>query len=335
MQEKVEILSAWFEKAKRDLPWRKSLDPYLIWISEVMLQQTTVKVVVPYYFRFIERFPTLKSLASSREEEVLSLWSGLGYYSRAKNLRRGAEVIEKNFKGRFPQDRETLESIPGIGPYTAGAILSIAFDQKEAIVDGNVKRVFARCYGIRKIIDDPKVEATFWKYSREWVEHAQSPRNLNQALMELGALLCTKADPQCHLCPLSGSCKAYFLQIQHKLPLRKKRKAAEPRFLLIRIYEQDKKLCFQKNESGWWKGLWDFPKEIFETRDEFERALRNLKKQRCEVLGTGSHVVTHHKIAATPVYFTALATPPPGTWRSRKDPKLPLSSLSQKILNLL
>jgi A/G-specific adenine glycosylase len=184
----MEALSLWYQKIARPLPWRENHDPYRIWISEVMLQQTQVETVLFYYHRFLKRFPTLKSLAESQEQEVLTLWSGLGYYRRARNLRKGAQYLF-SLRGEFPRTREEILAVPGIGPYTAGAILSIAFDLPEALVDGNVQRVFARYFGFREPIQSSKAQKFFWAKADLWVKTAVSPRIHNQALMELGSLI--------------------------------------------------------------------------------------------------------------------------------------------------
>ena len=174
----MKALSLWFLKKRRDLPWRKDHDPYRIWVSEIMLQQTQVATVIDYYERFLKRFPTLSSLAESTEQEVLTLWSGLGYYRRAKNLRLGAQyLITKG--GHIPKTRSEILEVPGIGPYTAGAILSIAFDLPEALVDGNVQRVFARYFGIKSPIQTSIAQKLFWEKASEWVKKARSPRGWN------------------------------------------------------------------------------------------------------------------------------------------------------------
>jgi A/G-specific adenine glycosylase len=200
-------LLQWFKQFQRDLPWRRTRDPYRIWLSEIMLQQTRVVAAIPYYERFLERFPTMEIMASAPQEEVLRLWSGLGYYSRARNLQKAAQQIVAEHNGKFPDDLEQALSLPGIGPYTAAAILSIAYNRKHAVLDGNVARVLARLGAIR---GDFRTNNT-WSKLQNAADHllvAKSPGDWNQAMMELGATLCTPKSPQCLLCPVGDFCKA-------------------------------------------------------------------------------------------------------------------------------
>jgi A/G-specific adenine glycosylase len=212
-------LEAWFDRNARDLPWRRSPSPYRVWISEIMLQQTQVATVVPYFERFIARFPHVKSLADADEQDVLALWSGLGYYRRARMLHAVAREIVSKHAGEFPSEREAVLALPGIGPYTAGAILSIAFNQPEPIVDGNVARVFARITREMRQIKSKHAQAAAWAWARALVRtKGAKPRALNQALMELGATVCTPAAPQCDACPVSRFCAAKELGDAAKFP---------------------------------------------------------------------------------------------------------------------
>src|SRR5262247_3274442 len=183
-------LLRWYCKNKRDLPWRRTKDPYAIWVSEIMLQQTTVATVIDYYHRFLKRFPDIHSLATAREEDVLALWSGLGYYSRARNLHQAALKIVQDHRGRFPQDPDAIRSLPGIGPYTLGAVASIAFDLPLPLVDGNVIRVYSRLLALKGSPKDTKFQKKIWKLA-ELLLSRRSPGDFNQALMELGATVCT------------------------------------------------------------------------------------------------------------------------------------------------
>ena len=210
-------LLAWFRQFRRDLPWRKSRDPYRIWLSEIMLQQTRVAAVIPYYERFLGRFPDVHSLAEAPEEEVLRLWSGLGYYSRAKNLQKAARQIVGEFSGVFPGEREKILTLSGIGEYTASAIASIAFDEKCAVLDGNVARVLSRLGAIRGDLR----EAVKWRGLQEEADRLldpSAPGDWNQAMMEFGATLCTPSSPQCLLCPVSKHCEALRLSLVNVLP---------------------------------------------------------------------------------------------------------------------
>jgi A/G-specific adenine glycosylase len=219
-------LLAWFRQYQRDLPWRRTNDPYRIWLSEIMLQQTRVTAVIPYYERFIERFPDIHALAAAPQEEVLRLWSGLGYYSRARNLHRAAQEIVAKHGGLFPHREKDALELPGIGRYTAAAILSIAYGAKQAVLDGNVARVLARLFAVRGDLRD----AGRWQSLQESANallDPQSPGDWNQAMMELGATLCTPQTPQCLLCPVAQFCQARKLGLADSLPARRKKRATE------------------------------------------------------------------------------------------------------------
>src|SRR5216684_5503580 len=210
-------LLAWFRQFQRDLPWRQTKDPYRIWLSEIMLQQTRVAAAIPYYERFLKRFPDIHALASAPEEEVLCLWSGLGYYSRARNLQKAAQQIVAKHGGQFPTRLDEALALPGIGNYTAAAILSIAFGEKLAVLDGNVARVLARLGAIRGDLR----ESRRWQELQETAERLlepKSPCDWNQAMMELGATLCTPKSPQCLLCPVAQACEGRRLGLAESLP---------------------------------------------------------------------------------------------------------------------
>jgi len=222
LQEFRKALLGWFQEFQRDLPWRKNRDPYRIWISEIMLQQTRVAVVVPYYEQFLSRFPDVQSLASAPQQEVLRLWSGLGYYSRARNLEKAAQQIVAKHSGKFPRQREELLSLAGIGEYTASAILSIAFDDKHAVLDGNVARVVSRLHAIRGDLREPKR----WRdlqSSADQLLALDSAGDWNQAMMELGATICLPRSPQCLLCPVATFCAGRKLGIAESLPEKRKK----------------------------------------------------------------------------------------------------------------
>jgi len=220
-------LLGWFSQFQRDLPWRLTRDPYRIWLSEIMLQQTRVAVVIPYYERFVQRFPTVQSLAEAPEEEVLRLWSGLGYYSRARNLQKAAQTIVAEHRGEFPRDVEAALGLPGIGAYTAAAILSIAYQEKLAVLDGNVARVLARVGAVR---GDLRANGTWPKLQKtaDQVLDEKSPGDWNQAMMELGATLCTPRSPQCLLCPVSEFCEGRKRGLTDEIPAKRvKRETVE------------------------------------------------------------------------------------------------------------
>jgi A/G-specific adenine glycosylase len=219
-------LLAWFRQYQRDLPWRRTNDPYRIWLSEIMLQQTRVTAVIPYYERFLARFLDIHALAAAPQEEVLRLWSGLGYYSRARNLHRAAQEIVAKHGGLFPQAVKDALELPGIGSYTAAAILSIAYGAKHAVLDGNVARVLARLFAVQGDLRDGKRWRSL-KESADALLDPQSPGDWNQAMMELGATLCTPQSPQCLLCPVSQFCQARKLGLADSLPARRKKRATE------------------------------------------------------------------------------------------------------------
>jgi A/G-specific adenine glycosylase len=232
-------LLGWFRQFQRDLPWRRTSDPYRIWLSEIMLQQTRVAAAIPYYERFLERFPDVHSLAAAPQEEVLRLWSGLGYYSRARNLQKAAQQILAKHGGQFPEQLEEALALPGIGNYTAAAILSIAFKQKHAVLDGNVARVLARLGAIRGDLREPKR----WQELQETAEvllEPKSPGDWNQAMMELGATLCIPKSPQCLLCPVMQFCEGRKLGIAESLPEKRKKRATVDVTLAAAVFSDKK-----------------------------------------------------------------------------------------------
>ena len=249
----------WFDKHQRPLPWRKKYLPYEVWVSEIMLQQTQVETALPYFERWMKAFPTIESLAKSDEKKVLKLWQGLGYYSRARNLLETAQRVVKDFGGQFPSNYETIHSLKGIGPYSAGAIASIAFNQERPIVDGNVLRVLTRVYAIDTPIDDLKNRDQFWQLQESLIPKGQA-RFFNQALMELGALICSSSNPQCDRCPIQKFCKAYQEKTVDLYPVRKKRKKTVKVEASAVILEDDGRYLIQKRPLGKiMGGLWEFP----------------------------------------------------------------------------
>jgi A/G-specific adenine glycosylase len=232
-------LLGWFRQFRRDLPWRRTTDPYRIWLSEIMLQQTRVAAAIPYYERFLERFPDVHALAAAREEEVLRLWSGLGYYSRARNLQKAAQQIVAKHRGQFPTRLHDALALPGIGNYTAAAILSIAFGEKQAVIDGNVARVLTRLNAIRGDIR----ESRRWQALQETADsliEPKSPGDWNQAMMELGATLCTPKSPQCLLCPVAQFCQGRKLGIADSLPEKRKKRATVEVTLAAAVFADKK-----------------------------------------------------------------------------------------------
>lgn len=248
----------WYARSGRDLPWRRTRDPYAIWISEIMLQQTQVKTVLPYYDRWLKQFPTVKILAAAGQQTVLKAWEGLGYYARARNLHRAAQMIVERFDGVFPSNFDDAMSLPGIGRTTAGGILSSAFNLPLPIMDGNVKRVLARLIGL----DVPPAKALdrLWEISTNLVPPDHG-RDFNQAFMDLGATLCTPHNPACLICPWQADCQAYQQNRQAELPISERKKPLPHKSfgLVAMINQQNQALIYQRPEKGLLGGLWDFP----------------------------------------------------------------------------
>ncbi len=269
-------LLAWFHlHGRKDLPWQVPNSPYRVWLSEIMLQQTQVKTVIPYFNRFIECVPTIEDLASASIDTVLSLWAGLGYYSRAHALHKTAHIIMQQFNGEFPSDEKILVTLPGIGPSTAAAIASLAFNKPAAILDGNVIRVLSRFFLIENCIDDKKIKLELANLSKLCLSYDE-PRNYSQAIMDLGALCCIPKNPNCMHCPLNVSCLAKKEGMVNQIPIKKLKKAIpviKQKFVLI--YSTDGEIFLEKRPNhGLWSGLWGFPQ-----MDEFDCPLAYLKEQ--------------------------------------------------------
>lgn len=252
-------LLQWYKRHHRDLPWRKTRDPYRIWVSEIMLQQTQVERVRQYYPKFLKRFPTLHHLAQAPLDDVLKAWEGLGYYARARNLHRAAQVVLRNYGGEIPDQRQELLKLPGIGRYTVGALLSIAFGQDESVVDGNVRRVLCRLLAIREDPRRSQTEINLDKFARALLPRGRAGV-FNQALMDLGATVCTMSEPRCLICPLIDFCEARRLGIQTELPMHSKARQ-KPHYdvALGIIWKGDKLLIAKRPNDGLLGGLWEFP----------------------------------------------------------------------------
>lgn len=255
-----EDLVGWFREEQRDLPWRKTRDPYQIWVSEVMLQQTRVDTVIPYYNKFMKRFPTMEDFAAADEEVVLKIWEGLGYYSRVRNLHKAMKEVVDLYDGKVPDTRKEISGLKGVGPYTAGAILSIAYGKPEHAVDGNVMRVLSRILLISEDIAKPASRRVFEQAVDELMDSAD-PSYFNQGLMELGALICTPRTPTCLLCPVREHCLAFEAGVQEKLPVKSKKKPTRHEDLLAVVLRNgDKKFLVHKRpDKGLLAGLWEFP----------------------------------------------------------------------------
>jgi A/G-specific adenine glycosylase len=334
---------AWFRAHQRDLPWRSSRDPYRIWVAEVMLQQTRIAAVMPYYRRFLARFPKVESLARSPEAEVLKLWSGLGYYSRARNLHRAAKLIVAQHKSKFPRTLDAALELPGIGAYTAAAVLSIAYDAPLAVLDGNVARVLARIQAIRGELRAPKTWRSLTATAQNFLA-TEAPGDWNQSLMELGEVICTPQSPRCAECPVARHCRAYAEGLTKKIPAPRRKCAAvhmeiaaailcDPRgrTLLIRDPGAHDTVLFSR--------MWQFPavEVTRHARTELEAHLRAtlaIKEISLEELPTARHGVTFRNITLLP--FLANVPKLPKLPRTQILPlknlgKLPISSATRKI----
>ncbi len=307
-------LGNWYKKHGRVLPWRETHDPYQIWISEIMLQQTTVKAVVPYYQKFLRRFPTVSKLAAASEEEVLQYWEGLGYYSRGRNLRKAAIVIQEDHDGQFPMDLASLLSLPGIGRYTAGAIRSFAFDLPAPIVEANTLRLYCR---LLNYAGDPRSregEKLLWAFA-ELLQAKKNAGHLNQALMELGSQVCTPATPDCERCPLNVHCRAAAVDTQEFVPQKKTRpKVTQVVEATIAIRSGNRYLVRQRPTGERWAGMWDFirfpidsltfkqklsPKKLATLNSEVHEKISDQWKQNIdlpEVITEIRHSVTRYRI---------------------------------------
>lgn len=288
-------LLEWFDKNKRQMPWRERRDAYSIWVSEVMLQQTQVDTVRPYYERFMERFPTVEALAEATKEEVYTYWQGLGYYRRADNLHKGAKVVAEQYGGIFPMEEKLVKAIPGIGPYTMGAVLSIAFNLPYPAVDGNVMRVLSRQFLIEDDIAIAKTRKIFEEKVMQLMP--EDARNFNQALMELGALVCTPKNPSCETCPMQPLCMAYAEGAQAEYPVKSKKTKAEPEFYKALVIQKEDEIYLEKRpEEGLLASLWGIPLVADEIWQKMSCELIDY-----EVLSQVQHVFTHRKWMMTPI----------------------------------
>lgn len=298
-------IHSWYALFKRDLPWRASNNPYFIWLSEIILQQTRIDQGLSYYLRFTDEFPTINDLANASEDQILKLWQGLGYYSRARNLHFTAKYICKNFNGVFPNDYQSILSLKGIGEYTASAIASISFNLEYPAVDGNVHRVLSRYFGIQDPIDTNAGKKACYELARELIK-GTDPGMHNQAIMEFGALQCTPRNPDCQKCPLNESCFAYTFGKVNELPVKlKKTKQRDRYFNYIVLNWEDTTWLQKRIESDIWKNLFEFP--LIETSEETSIQQIASTNQFLELIDQGSstivnvsnwkvHILSHQRI---------------------------------------
>ncbi len=357
-------LLGWFAANARELPWRRTRDPYGIWVSEVMLQQTQVKTVVPYWRRWMRALPTVAALAEAKPQTLHKLWEGLGYYTRVRNLQRAAQLIRERHGGAFPQDYDALLALPGIGRYTAGAICSIAFNQPKPILDGNVIRVLTRWRGLTGNPREPSLNARLWQLAEELVRRAADsepngnarsgrtpPRRrkapgacsqFNQSLMELGALICTPRQPQCGICPVAQGCVAHRQGRVHELPGLSGRSRATPRRFVAFVAQKRGRFLVRQRPAGVVNAhLWEFPNVEVTTDDanlmQAARKVLGVRPEKLELLGTIKHSITRYRITleAYRVIPRCAAEMPAaaGHWlRASRLDQLPFTSAHKRIL---
>lgn len=353
-------LNVWFRRHGRELPWRQTHDPYAIWVSEIMLQQTQVATVIDYYTRFLQRFPDAATLAEAPEQDVLNLWAGLGYYRRARQLHAAAKVISQQHAGVFPNQLATIMDLPGVGRYTAGAIASFAFDRRAPIVEANTRRLYCRLLAHPDQPTTAASQTTLWNFAESLLPSGRGSGAVNQALIELGSQVCTPKKPACQACPVNGFCKSYELGLQHRIPPAAPKKEFEERIHGMLIISNRGRWLVRQNTTGqWWQGLWEFPradlthlgipkqpeKLLKASTDAVQTAFAQQLELDCDAIQPAhslKHAVTKYKIllhcftaelASSQNPTTAL----PGTWRwlAPTDTDLPLSAPAQKLRTLI
>jgi A/G-specific adenine glycosylase len=317
------LLRRWYRQSRRDLPWRTTRDPYRIWLSEIMLQQTRVETVLPYYAAFLERFPDVNTLAATSESAVLALWSGLGYYSRARNMLRAARYITE--AGAFPADHASILALPGVGDYTAAAIASIAFDLPHAAVDGNVLRVLSRVFNDDGDIGSPLTRRRFQELAQQTLDR-RHPGEFNQAMMELGATVCLPRNPRCAACPVRNLCQARAAGRTAELPIKLKRAQPNRESISVTVVRRDSLVLMRQRpaDASRMAGFWELP----HTED-----LRGLKNQRHR--GSFRHTIVNTVFEVD--VFTGELRRAPGQhqWVEPVQTGLPITTISRKALRLL
>ncbi|SQI35692.1 A/G-specific adenine glycosylase [Leminorella richardii] len=347
LQAKVfaQAVLSWYEKfGRKTLPWQIEKTPYHVWLSEVMLQQTQVATVIPYFQRFIERFPDVASLAAAPTDEVLHLWTGLGYYARGRNLHKAAQQIATKHGGSFPISFDDVADLPGVGRSTAGAILSLSLNQRYPILDGNVKRVLARCYAVAGWPGKKEVEHRLWEISDD-VTPAKGVAQFNQAMMDLGALVCTRSRPKCELCPLNNGCVAYANQSWRDYPGKKPKKQIPERNAWFLLMKDGGKVWLEKRPPmGLWGGLYCFPQ--FSEREELNDWLsqQKLGADALQQLTAFRHTFSHFHLDIVPMLLDSAdlnktcREEKPGIWYDLANPPsvglaAPVERLLQQLSN--
>lgn len=295
----------WYDKyGRKTLPWQIEKTPYKVWLSEVMLQQTQVATVIPYFTRFMARFPGVTDLANAPLDEVLHLWTGLGYYARARNLHKAAKMVAEQYGGVFPQTFDDVAALPGVGRSTAGAILSLSLGQHFPILDGNVKRVLARCYAVEGWPGKKDVEKKLWSLS-EAVTPAKGVERFNQAMMDLGAMVCTRSRPKCEICPLQLGCVAYATQSWARYPGKKPKQVLPEKVGYFLLMQQDNTVRLtQRPPVGLWGGLFCFPQFDSEQSLREWLAKRNIKADTLTQLNAFRHTFSHFHLDIIPMWLS-------------------------------
>lgn len=325
-------IMAWYREHKRPLPWRDTKEPYKIWLSEIILQQTRVNQGLPYYLKFVATYPTVQALAAASEQEVLRLWQGLGYYSRARNLHACAKRITAEFNGKFPNSYTALKELPGIGEYTAAAIASVCFGEPVAVVDGNVYRVLSRVFGIETDIGTPAAKREFFELGNKLISH-QAPDEYNQAAMEFGALHCTPVNPLCGDCPLAKNCIAKQRGLQSSFPVKEKKQKERRRYFYYWVQAKGKSIAMRKREGkDIWQGLYDFP--LIERKRPVKESslLRELGITKAKVTAPYKHVLSHQIIFARFIVTPQSPNTPASFYTFRKVAELPKPVLISRFL---
>ena len=338
-----DILSQWYAINKRDLPWRSTINPYYIWLSEIILQQTRVDQGLPYYLKFIDAFPAVTDLANADEDLVLKLWQGLGYYSRARNLQFSAKLILSEFGGNFPDNHADILKLKGVGPYTAAAISSFSFGLHFAVLDGNVIRVLSRVFGIQTPFDTTAGKKQFQKLAQELLDK-KNPAEYNQAIMEFGALQCVPKSPKCNHCPIVNDCIAFNTNTVSLLPVKSKKLKVKSRFLHFLVVNKNYEVLIGKRNSGIWQGLYEFPFLEFDENLNEKSVLKsplwiNFFKDSVKQISSISevyiHKLSHQKIHAKfwEIDVNSFRSSDFKIVKCNELQKYPVSSLIEKYLN--
>jgi A/G-specific adenine glycosylase len=333
LKSSANALEHWYERNKRNMPWRLTKEPYNIWLSEIILQQTRVEQGLPYYLAFLEAFPTVHDLAKAEEDTVLRVWQGLGYYNRARNLHKTAKIISKENNGVFPLSYDSLLLLPGIGPYTAAAISSICYEEEVPVIDGNVQRLISRHFLVEELIDSGAGSKALRSIAESWIQ-GRTPSRFNQAMMELGALICSPKSPSCETCPLNETCLALREDKVLELPKKKAKKAIRERHLIYHVHRfKGKTLLVKRGTDDVWAGLYEWPSEECNATAQQKIKKAFAKKQQFEI----KHVLSHQHIHALFIlHLEALPKKVEGGqevgWNSLDD--YPMSRLMTRFLEL-